>query len=1207
MEARAGEDARARCASSAAATTRSSERARAWEVGEDARCGGGLGREGTRAVGEVAARARGGAEASGTRAALVARLVLARRSVADGDVARVMWNLALRDDGGGEEMLLVSGGASAHQLDRLVTVREFVVTANRGDGRLVVEANVVDTCDVDGAFDDSLVCGPLNSAEGVANDAKGLNGKAGVCHRGVVEAVSPIIFAGESVFFQCVLRDDDGEQVPVIFNGEFLSRWQIILKQSVGAKVELRNLKKVVLFKNDPSSELRAYSAAAEFHMVSLVAREQTRSRVACACESCAAAKTVPRFEGLVTSVVANRGFVTLRGEDGREVTISFTHIPIYASAHMLLGVRVGATVVVTHAHPVWTVNDDDERVMLLLGVDLRTQIIVTSVSLYNASDEQQGMFTDEIDAKISRLSRSIKYAVEQASFVYAEAIDVWRRAFEENFKIVLGSKILTHSIVERALGVSRAESSHHSPPTLLCAIHQWGSNIQVRRDVYREIFAPTPLGGAAVDRFDAPSLKTLSDSIFERWKHENKIANACRRGSTRTEGKVVIRSAERLREREAARFIMGVLRCIYGRLYLVDDSGELELCVDSGSPRTASPAMLNKLVMIKQGEILCEGAYVGARAAELNLRDASVRLSVRADASNIVLIQNSCDDEPSRNISGQKSTTFVAAKLATRGSELVAPRFSGASIAHTIDCPTWCFTLESFENHLQTNIWVYDAEGGSKPLKGVMTNTTHKPGSRVSISFGKQNGWFCLMRSGTTYLVPVSNVQNLSALNFVADDGAGAIVYVLPPNEDEDEDEDEDAPGRAIINVRDVLVWHRVFGRAASSGGSINPSPEMVSFRCVVVSEEWFESETAPNSKFGWEPRLKVQDLETHDIVDIYCKASAFSLPVGFGLGAKVTIHRAMRYLSAASLNIYVKMNPGVTTIEVNERCAPTSEYLPWLTSLSPTTRRTIRDMFNEERERIGENFIVNRRTFVVRARVASVSMLTVRWSCPACGADAGSVMHVTVNASTGAMKRKLPAALSGCDVCAPSARGAARPGVFEVEAAVMLDDGTAQADCWLTGQAGLALTPVHVRNDLLTLVKKHGRVTARLTRSSDEERDMGAVNGGHVVRGHASNLLGGKESATVRAAISFASSLGEMMFKCRRQYKFHEEDGVKSTTDASAFSFQTTETHATIRCGDFDVTTSTMPMIRLWASSVEQIDPKEEIRLRLSQLATR
>lgn len=290
-----------------------------------------------------------------------------------------------------------------------------------------------------------------------------------------------------------------------------------------------------------------------------------------------------------------------------------------------------------------------------------------------------------------------------------------------------------------------------------------------------------------------------------------------------------------------------------------------------------------------------------------------------------------------------------------------------------------------------------------------------------------------------------------------------------------------------------------------------------------------------------------------------------------------------------------------------MNERCSPTSEFLPWLTSLSPTTRRTIQDMCSEERERVGVNFIVNRRTFVVRARVASVSNLTVRWCCPSCGADAGSVMHVTMNASTGAMKRKLPAALSGCDVCAPSARGAARPGVFEVEAAVLLDDGTAQADCWLTGQAGLALTPVHVRNELLTLVKKHGRVTARLTKSSDEERDMGAVNGGHVVRGHASNLLGGKESETVRAAVSFAASLGEMMFECRRQYRFHEEDGVKSADNASAFSFQTTEAHATIRCGDFNVTTSTLPMIRLWASSAKRVDPKEEIRLRLSQLATR
>ena len=55
----------------------------------------------------------------------------------------------------------------------------------------------------------------------------------------------------------------------------------------------------------------------------------------------------------------------------------------------------------------------------------------------------------------------------------------------------------------------------------------------------------------------------------------------------------------------------------------------------------------------------------------------------------------------------------------------------------------------------------------------------------------------------------------------------------------------------------------------------------------------------------------------------------------------------------------------------------------------------------------------------------------------------------------------------------CVDRPQRAKRPGVFEVEASVTLDDGTAQADCWLTGDAALALTPPNVKNAILPIVQ--------------------------------------------------------------------------------------------------------------------------------------
>ena len=1149
-----------------------------------------------RTVGEILRGANSNADVKGV--VMRATLGLRRRDDASGGWT---WTANDKDEDGGAEVRLASVDVKAHDLGRVVCVRDFVVVTDARNGdAVVVEANCVERAYDDDGFEESLACGPLEDEDGVANDARALNGKLGACHRGILEAVSPIITTGESTFFMCALRneDDAGAQIPIIFNGEFLARWECILRQCVGSRVEMRNLRKVVLFKGDATHELRAFSATAEFHVVSLTFGERRVRRCACACAMCGAGATVDRFEGHVVSVRTSRAYAILRDAQGRDVKLTFTHVPLVDSKIVVSGLRVGARVVVTHAHPVWRVDEYNERVVETLGVDLRTQIVIKRTSTENASEGETEMYSDDADEKANRFSRVLKYVVEQSNFVYAEAAAAWREVFETNFDILNDSRLIDVASAEYALGKTGEASDEQTAAPLLLAMHDLGSKAFERADVYREFFAPTPLGGESISNFDVPTINSLKDAVFEKWKYENKVAAACKRGSTRNEGKVVIRATGRLGEVDPPRYVMGILRCMYGRLHVVDASGAVELCIESFLKRAPAPSMLNKLVVLRECEIMCEGAYVGSRADALNHHNASVRVSLCVDSDNIVVIQNPTSSAKSES----HGTMYVAVNSATKGAQLLPPRLASSKFSHPIVAPTWTFTIDaSSEVKQRTSIQVYTAQGGVKTLDGVMVNTTHESRSsgRIAVSFGPKNSWFCLLRHGTTYLIPIVPTLNSGATTFIVDEHPDVDAFVLPDDED-----DEMTATPEVRDVRDVLVWGKVFAKHLSSADSWQPSPELVSFRCIIVAEEWFESENRreSQSQFGWEPRFKVQDVETHDVVDVYCKTSAFSLPVGVGIGAKITIHRAMRHLSAASMNIYVKLNPGVTTIEIHERCASTSEYLPLLTNIS--MRQSIRALFDEEMRNSGERLVISRRTFAVRARVVSVSMLTVRWCCPACGCDAGSLMHVSVNPATGATKRRLPAVLAGCDVCRPSARGTSRPGVFEVEASVILDDGTAQADCWLTGEAGMALTPLEVRNEILAIVKKHGRVTSRLIKSSDEERDLGAVTGGHVVRGHASNVLGGKDSAAVRTAVSYATSLNEMIFECRKQYRYHDGEDSSSPPHASAFSFAIDPKPREVRVGEYAISTNCLPMLRFWSASAIPTRPKEELMMRLSQI---
>lgn len=1125
------------------------------------------------------------ASTSSMPSVLFGTLSLGRRG-ASGEGASE-WYLALRDAGENVEVRLSSADVRAHQLGRLVAVSEYVVLKGP-DGEIVVEAAVVDT--IEESEEGTLVCGPLEPVDGVDSDARPLGGKPGQCHRGMVEAVSPVISTGDSTFFGAVLRAVDGAEIPLIFSGEFLSRWRCVLKQSVGTLVEMRNLRKVVLFKGDATHEIRAFSASSEFYMVSISFGADKIASCACACATCSARATVSRFEGCVVDIEAERGSVKLRDDQGALVDVRFTHVPLVDSKISIIGIRVGARLVVTHAHPVWSVDEWENRVVGALGVDLRTQVVVRDVSR-SSSNEAQLHALFHGDSSLAASSRTLKHIVEQSSFPYAHAVETWQKSLERKFDYTRDIRLIDASTVEYALGKSRVNDEQRKPGLLLAEVYEWGENVCVRGDVYAEFFKPTPLGGCdATASCAVPLIAALKKSAFAAWQAENQNdTDATRRGSTRNEGKVVIRSVERFDSEVESRYVVGVLKCAYKRLYLCDASGQIEVRINSDGNYPPSPSLLNKLVMFKSCELMCEGPLVGAQAATLHQSEATVRYSLSVDARDVKAFFNPRICEMVET----DGTMYIAAQLAREGEEIVPPRFRSSNILCKIVAPTWTLSLDSSKRDDCKAVQVFDSSGELKSMRGIVRNTPHRPKSIVTLTFGGQNNWYSMMKPGTTYLIPIVPSSNLDLPSFTVDERFGIEAYALS------DCEALNAPNSNVRNVRDILDWDgRRFARMAQMGQSWQPAPEPISFRCVVVAEEWFQSETV--SEFGWESRLKVQDVETHDVVDVYCKASAFSLPIGLGIGAIVTMHHATRHLSASSLNIYVKVNPDVTFFQMHETCGATWSYLPYR-SAQVTPRQTILSIFRQRMKASLGALVITRRTFAVRARVVSLSMLQVRWCCPACGCDAGSVMSVSISEPRGAKKRKMPAALAGCDVCRPPSRGADRPGIFEVEASVIIDDGTAQADCWLTGQAATALIPLRIRNSILPLVKKHGRITSRLTKSSDEERDMGAVTGGHVVRGHASNIVVGKDASLIREAVSHATSLGEMVFECRQQYKFIEDDGLPPRP--SAFAFEDAVPRE-VRCGEYNITTTCTPILRFWSANMAPVNAKEELMIKLGNV---
>lgn len=88
-------------------------------------------------------------------------------------------------------------------------------------------------------------------------------------------------------------------------------------------------------------------------------------------------------------------------------------------------------------------------------------------------------------------------------------------------------------------------------------------------------------LGGEFISNFDVSTINSLKDVVFEKWKDENKVVVVCKCGSICNEGKVVICVMGWLGEVDLFCYVMGILRCMYGRFYVVDVLGVVEFCIE--------------------------------------------------------------------------------------------------------------------------------------------------------------------------------------------------------------------------------------------------------------------------------------------------------------------------------------------------------------------------------------------------------------------------------------------------------------------------------------------------------------------------------------------------------------------------------------------------------------------------------------------------
>ena len=463
--------------------------------------------------------------------------------------------------------------------------------------------------------------------------------------------------------------------------------------------------------------------------------------------------------------------------------------------------------------------------------------------------------------------------------------------------------------------------------------------------------------------------------------------------------------------------------------------------------------------------------------------------------------------------------------------------------------------------------------------------------------------------------------------------------------------------------------------GPISSSRARWPPPPAVApAFVARVVRDEYVADR---NGGGGWQFVFRLVG-GAGSTVDAYAHElkAAGGIPEGAGAGATVVVRGALRCVSAACAP-YVKFTRQ-TRVEVLESARDTfaTEHLgrprgrdetrsgrvnhpdhpgrferdferpsrdehrlregrARSSFLGPPPRVTLAEVARGARigARVGA---VDRRAWEVRARVAHVTLLTVRWACRTCGCDAGSMGARAANAAREAaaaareaartegpfhsspldpsLDPSAPSASAGCARCRPPPGAFATPAAaeaaahaacgFEAEAGVMLCDGSAQAECWIAGAAGEALLTPDVKSAATALARRHGRVTARLA-SVDLDPDGPPGSGGgfatHALRGYAAQSVSEREGWPLLAAVGRAARLDEMLFGVALNYKrFDAAPGERDFFDAGAAAFGAQSaperSTRTVTIGGRATKTLVEPIPRLRAFDVRPVEAARE-----------
>ncbi|CAL6364674.1 unnamed protein product [Bathycoccus prasinos] len=442
-------------------------------------------------------------------------------------------------------------------------------------------------------------------------------------------------------------------------------------------------------------------------------------------------------------------------------------------------------------------------------------------------------------------------------------------------------------------------------------------------------------------------------------------------------------------------------------------------------------------------------------------------------------------------------------------------------------------------------------------------------------------------------------------------------------------------------ISIKQALFWSAKTPSHYGSGALCEPTPTDIDVRGVVVVEQRVTGDAgAASATFGNHRRRKQRELQLilqdcddeRNVIKIYCR-NAFAggnSGFGFGVGATVIIKRVNRYVSPRSMKVTYRLTDRsrITVVE------------PWFASKH---KRTMMEHHREDcSDDISWYAAVNADADVVVAsppqavssyasecsnaltklpRDTRCSLRSLSWNSSANPEEEDSRSQFLFSSDIWCNDASIELDVSFCDVTAcllskPSSlyittdntdlckatetcfKQKASP-VFQLELNVTIDDGTGVADCWISNSAATGLLPEKMYRDIVTLTRKHGKVVARTsTSTADERENYGALDFGYSAIGYQGYTLSKVDARPIVEAIKYVNATPHMLFECARNYKVHSHPQYGDTFCAydrpSIFA-------RNVKCGGFPMRTVCAPGGRLRAVRVTIVDTKLELCERL------